>query len=501
MPNKSFTVEQLMLENTALRKRIQLLECKLEAGAKELSAANNKAVVKSMPGLNQTILNIPDTMFRAAKDGTILEFSSKPADQQSLGEEMVGQNIRNIVPPHIADFLLNFINQSMSAKKTEVLEYEITDNSTVYYREMRLVSCEKDEILAIIQDITDRKIIEEELYHLSHHDPLTNLFNRAYFHKIIQKFSVEHKASIGVIACDIDGLKLVNDTFGHHEGDKLLTAAANIISNALESTDIAARIGGDEFVIILPNCTEDILEATCQKIEDGVAAYNATKPQSALSVSMGMALDCSGSPNLIELFKTADDRMYLEKLHRSRSTRSALVQTLKQALEERDFITEGHGERMQDLVQTLAKAVGIPEHHLPTLRLFAQFHDIGKVGIPDQVLFKPGPLTPEEREIMRSHSTIGYRIAQSSTDLASIADWILKHHEWWNGQGYPLGLSGEDIPLECRILALADAYDAMTSDRPYRKAMPHEKAIIKLKKEARGQFDPDLIDVFVELFA
>lgn len=341
---------------------------------------------------------------------------------------------------------------------------------------------------------------EEELEHLGLHDPLTNLFNRAYFHKIIHRYSNKKAASLGIIVCDVDGLKLVNDTFGHHEGDKLLSAAATIITNALKSADIAARIGGNEFVAILPDCTEATLEATCRAIEDGVAAYNASTPQSILSISMGVALDCIGARSILELFKNADDRMYLEKLHRSRSTRSALVQTLKQALEERDFITEGHGERMQDLVQTLAKVAGIAEHQLPALRLFAQFHDIGKVGIPDHVLFKAGTLTPEELKVMRSHAEIGYRIARSSPDLTHIADWILKHHEWWNGQGYPLGLSGEEIPLECRILAIADAYDAMTSNRSYRSALPHQEAIIKLKKGARGQFDPYLIDLFVQLF-
>jgi len=131
------------------------------------------------------------------------------------------------------------------------------------------------------------------------------------------------------------------------------------------------------------------------------------------------------------------------------------------------------------------------------MRLLAQFHDIGKVGIPDRILFKPGPLTPQEIEEMRKHCEIGHRIALSAPDLVPIADWILKHHEWWNGQGYPLGLKGEEIPLECRILSIVDAYDAMTNNRPYRKALPHQVAMEELIKCSGTQFEPHLVQELV----
>ena len=132
------------------------------------------------------------------------------------------------------------------------------------------------------------------------------------------------------------------------------------------------------------------------------------------------------------------------------------------------------------------------------LRLLAQFHDIGKVGIPDRILLKPGPLSPEEMVEMKRHSEIGHRIANSSPDLLPVADWVLKHQEWWNGAGYPLGLAGEKIPIECRILAIADAYDAMTSDRPYRKAMSHDAAVTELRRCAGTQFDPTLVELFIQ---
>lgn len=168
------------------------------------------------------------------------------------------------------------------------------------------------------------------------------------------------------------------------------------------------------------------------------------------------------------------------------------------ALEARDFITEGHVDRLQDLVSSLGREIGLPQRDINDLRLIAQFHDIGKVGIPDHILFKPGPLTSEEMTEMRRHSEIGHRIAQSSPDLVPIADFILKHHEWWDGNGYPLGLKGEETPLECRIIAIADAYEAMTSNRPYRQAMLPQEAIDELKRCAGTQFDTQLVEKFIK---
>jgi len=174
---------------------------------------------------------------------------------------------------------------------------------------------------------------------------------------------------------------------------------------------------------------------------------------------------------------------------------------LKKTLEVRDAITGSHSERIKHLVVAIGKELKVPEQMVFDLKLLAQFHDIGKVGIADRILFKPGPLTPEEFKEMQRHCEIGYRIALSSPDLCQIADLILRHHEWWNGQGYPLGLKEKDIPLECRILALADAYDSMTTDRPYRKAITKQAAIEELAACSGKQFDPEVFESFLGVFA
>jgi diguanylate cyclase (GGDEF)-like protein/PAS domain S-box-containing protein len=351
-----------------------------------------------------------------------------------------------------------------------------------------------------IRDITQRKQAEEQLRHLSLHDALTGLYNRVYFLEEMQRLKSGRFDPVGIMIGDVDGLKLVNDTLGHSMGDTVLVTAANIIQECFRGSDVVSRVGGDEFAVLLPNTERNVIESACCRIRNAVSRNNVSNLQLPLSISLGFAV-ADGKSSMEELYKEADNQMYREKLHRSQSARSAIVQTLKKALEARDFMTEGHVNRLKLLMVTFAPMIRMSEQRVSDLLLLAQFHDIGKVGIPDSILFKPSYLTPNEYAEMQRHCEIGYRIAQSSPDLAPIADLILKHHEWWNGRGYPLGLKGEGIPLECCILAIADAYDSMTSERPYHKPIPQEEAVAELKKCAGTQFNPELVDKFVQILA
>lgn len=404
---------------------------------------------------------------------------------------------------YIVDNLVSGKSLKFDLKKPLTMRWLHRDGRLIWIEQSTVPIYDEHNNLAAIEgiarDITVRKELEEQLKYCSWHDSLTGLYNRAYFDMEMRRLE-SGRESLGLIICDVDGLKLVNDTLGHDTGDKLLQLTASLIKDSLRQGDIVARVGGDEFAVLLPNSDEMVVEGICRRIHKAIDNHNAVDPDLPLSLSIGFAVNDKNS-GLRDIYKEADNNMYREKLNNKQSARNTIVRTMMKALEARDHINEGHVDRLRDLVVAIAQHIGLPEDDVKKLCLLARFHDIGKVGVPDGILFKPGPLTSEEAAQMQRHCEIGHRIALSVPDLEPIAELILKHHEWWNGGGYPQGLKGEEIPLVCRILAIADAYDAMTSDRPYRRTLSSEEALVELKSCAGIQFDPNLVTAFVELIS
>ena len=275
-------------------------------------------------------------------------------------------------------------------------------------------------IVGIAADITDLKLGEEKLKYLSLHDSLTGLYNRIYFEEETSRIEKARYDTVGILSCDVDGLKLVNDTLGHDQGDNLLVAAAGVIKESCREGDLVARIGGDEFSIILPNTTEPAVENACQRIQEAVANYNAVHPELPLSISVGYAIKNGVHRSLKELFKEADNNMYRKKLYRTQSVRSTMVKTLINTLKARDLTTEKHLTRLENLLFSFAGFIGLPGSTTSDLSILAKFYDIGKVGISDSILFKEGPLTSEEWAGMKRHCEIGYRIALSASELSRL---------------------------------------------------------------------------------
>jgi len=340
---------------------------------------------------------------------------------------------------------------------------------------------------------------EQEMAYMSLHDRLTGLYNRVYFEEEIQRLNYSRLYPISIISADIDGLKLINDTMGHSTGDDLLRSFAEILKANMRSSDVVSRFGGDEFAAILVSTDRPTAERVIERIRKAVARYNESRSGPFLSFSMGVATSNNGESSLLDCLKMADDLMYRDKLSRSNSVRSQMVNTLLLTLAEKDHISGGHASRLQEMAIKLGKRMGLNSDQLVDLSLFAQVHDLGKVGIPDRILFKPGKLTEEEWAIMKLHPEKGYRIAVSSPDLSTVADLILKHHERWDGKGYPLGLEKTEIPIECRILSIVDAYDTMTNDRPYCKARSHSEALKEIERCAGTQFDPKIVEEFLKM--
>jgi diguanylate cyclase (GGDEF)-like protein len=299
-----------------------------------------------------------------------------------------------------------------------------------------------------------------------------------------------------MVVCDLDGLRLINDTLGHEQGDRQLVDVADLLQRCFRPEDRLARIGGDEFAAILPDVDGETLTAICRKISQEVDEYNLLLPNARLSLAVGHALrDCPA--DMHTLFIEAENEMYRQKQLRDGNSSQFILDGMFQSVEARDYFDDGHPQRVEDYAVRLAAILGLGLEQTEKLRLLSRYHDIGKVGLDERIVMKPGRLSADERQEVAQHCAIGCRIARCVPALAPVADLILKHHEQWDGSGYPLGLKYTDIPLECRILAIADAYEVMTAGRPYRHALTKAEAIVELHEGAGTQFDPELLKAFL----
>ncbi|MDP4088656.1 MAG: diguanylate cyclase [Bacillota bacterium] len=389
-------------------------------------------------------------------------------------------------------------------EKTIEARYLCRDGS-IKYIELTAVNLMEDSniggILVNYRDITERNLREEKIRHLSFHDNLTGLYNRTFFENEKERLDNESMLPLSVIVGDINGLKIINDSLGHDEGDKLLVAIAQILEGCCRKDDISARIGGDEFAVLMPKTSIETVSEIVRKINSACEEYN-KKVAGELyrtSMSLGYSSKTNMEESLDSVLRVAEDYMYKHKLLEVRSLHSSIISSMKTALSEKSQETEEHAQRLVKLTKAVGQAVGLTNQQFDELELFSALHDIGKIGIDDQILNKPDKLSPTEWVEMKKHSEIGCRIAMASQELMSVAYYILTHHERWDGSGYPQGLSGKSIPLLSRILAVADAYDAMTEDRPYRKGMSKEKAIEEIVRNSGTQFDPEMAEIFVDI--
>jgi diguanylate cyclase (GGDEF)-like protein/PAS domain S-box-containing protein len=466
---------------------------------KKIEIENNRQTV-----LMASIIDlIPDLIFYKDAKGeyqggnlAFAEFCGKPKS------ELMGKTDYDIFPSVVADGFRYDDNQMMARKTLIHVEEQVPypDGSLKVLDTLKTPYWSSDGtlegIIGISRDITERKQREEEAQYVAFHDYLTGLYNRRYYEEELHRLDVPRNLPLTIVMGDVNGLKLVNDSFGHTSGDLLLQKAAQIIKSNCRTDDIIARFGGDEFVVLLPNTTAQETDIIIERICEGLAKENINGIE--LSVSFGRVTKRNPEEPIELISKGAEDNMYKNKLLVGSSVRGKTIDIIMNTLYEKNNREMLHSKRVSNLCEKIAIVLHLPKDTIEQLKVAGLVHDIGKIGVDENILNSPDKLTDDQWEEMKKHSEIGYRILSGSEEFSEIAKFVLEHQEKWDGSGYPRGISGEEISLEARIIALADAFDAMTRPRTYGVVFTVGQALEEIGRCAGTHFDPAVSKMFIE---
>lgn len=468
---------------------------------KEKTESNNDNNV-----LRTIIDNIPEVIFYKDKDLKYLGIN------QACQNFYNSRGVYDIIGKNDLDFPLEreFVEacyshdkQVLEGRKTLYIEEDVLvegQSERSYFQTVKTPIIndegEVEGLVGIVFDITEHKNIEKKLREISYLDKLTNLYNRACFDEKIRELTEKRQFPIGIITGDVNGLKIVNDTIGHIQGDELLKSMADIFKKVSKDQYFVFRWGGDEFVTLIPNASEEMCQDYINQVEEMCRQSN--DEFFKLSIAQGYAM-LTETDKIDDVLRESDNKVYREKIVQNKSVRASVMATLNKNLQLKNIETEEHTQRVAEYCKKIGEAMNLDHETLEQLVLVAKSHDIGKIGIPEEILLKSEKLTPDEYEIMKTHSERGYRFALLIPELSHVARGILTHHERWDGRGYPLGIAGEEIPLTARIVAVVDAFDEMTHDRVYSKTRSREEAIAEIINGSGKQFDPDIVDVFCKI--
>ena len=470
-----------------------ITEYELVKEALYLSEAKHKAM----------IANISDVIIIMDQNG-IIKYKS-PNIKKCFGwfpEDLVSADIKAIIHPddqeRIQTEFFNVLGKDRSLMTTEY-RHKCKDGNykNVEITAVNLINDTNIEgVLINYHDISEYKKKEEEIEFLSYHDQLTGLYNRRFYETELRRLDTKRNIPMTIAMGDVNGLKLINDSFGHAMGDERLRKAAEVIKNGCRADDIIARLGGDEFVALLPRTSGEDAELIISRIND--LSRIEMVGNIDVSISFGCATKSNEEENIQETFKNAEDLMYRNKRSDSSGVRRKTIDLVLNTLYKKSSREQLHSIKVSEICEAIATKMDFSEHDVYQIKLAGLMHDIGKIEIDEKILNKPEKLNKEEWDRMQRHPEIGYRILSSVNEFSGIADDILEHHERWDGKGYPRGLKGDKSSLNARIIAVADAYDAMTSDRTYGKAISEEEAIKEMRRCAGTQFDPEITRIFIE---
>lgn len=458
-----------------------------------------KEIIKQKNMLNSIIDAIPESIF--FKDVNSKYLGCNLAFEELFDvkrEEIIGKG--NEVLALSKDEAENFVTKDKEVLETgkciKVESIHTYKNGKVFLEDIKApIFGEGNEIIGVVgtsRDITERKKLEDKLTYLSYRDKLTGLYNRTYFDKVSEEYNKNKEDIISIIMGDMNGLKIVNDSLGHLEGDRFIVEISKIIKKVVKDKGEVVRWGGDEIVIILKGTDKDKAIEISEDISNECLLAN-HKPV-PLSISLGVS---SGKgKNINELITEAEKEVYKNKLLNDATIRKATINSIKRNIYNNDE-SKKRIKRMMKLANKIGEEMKLSKNEMHNLRLVVKLHDIGKIGISYEILEKGNNLTKEEIELIKLHTEKGYRILQADKDLSHIASAVLTHHERWDGKGYPLGLAGNSIPFCARVVYLLNAYDYMINGK--NEKISEEEAIEVIKKESGKKFDPRLVKVFLRV--
>lgn len=426
-------------------------------------------------------------------------FTVEEAMAQTIEESLTPDSVQLVTKTlalGLSEFLQNsqqvqtyFTELQQPCKNGELIWVEVSTK-------LRLNQQNEVEVFGVSRNIEERKKMEQEVLFLSYHDQLTGLYNRRFFEEHMKQKNSERGLPFTLIIADVNGLKLTNDAFGHLAGDELLSTFAEILKTHCREDDVIARVGGDEFVILLPKTHEVEAEKIVKRIKKAISESNTGKIQ--LSVSFGWKTKYIEDQHFDVLFKQAEDFMYRNKLLESNSFKGKTVKVIANMLNEKYPNEKAHSKRVSKLCVDIGHALELHGEDLNELAVIGLLHDIGKIGISEQIINKTSALNEEELKEIKRHPEIGYQILRSVTEYAGLADAVLTHHERIDGKGYPKGLKGPMIPTMAKILAIAEAFDTMINPPSYLTAKSFDEALKELKSNAGTHFDVGITKVFIE---
>ena len=470
------------------------LESKIEARTSEINRINQK-LIQSEKNYRTIVDQFPEMVFKLSQEGIFLACEGGLRDQLILPKDhLIGKHFKEVLPDDVSLRLEKSIRLALETKENVDFEYGISLGDETKEYLATLVPQENDEIFAFVSDLTETHRMLKEVEYLSFHDQLTGLYNRRYFETEYNRLNTKRNLPMSIITLDVNGLKMVNDAFGHLAGDQMLCDVSNAIKMTLRSEDIVARMGGDEFVILLPQT--DLENAALMKMRIRENISDIIIHGMHASVSVGSCTEIKRILPLDAMLKVADDQMYTQKMQESQSIKHKAILDIQSALIESSIDVQNHIENVRNLARRLGKAMRFTDEEINQLDKAALYHDIGKMGVSDSTA---DAFLSEVADSYLRHVEIGYQLLKASVDFQDLADIVLGHHENWDGSGFPNALKGEDIPNFARVLRVVDAFDHRVHKGDHTTSEEIDAAVAYLWAGAGKEFDPEMVHAFIKV--